>query len=382
MSVVGGNPQTEKSGGRYVTVGRGAAAYRAFVPAPLPPALAYDAELVRALSDADRALGELAGYARAHPPLSEWLANRETVLSARVDGLDIDLVDLYAEMTQTFPLPDLRPRPQLATLQEVSNARRAAQVGSERLAPLPLSLRLIREMHNLLFAGIREQQVTPGEFRRSQNWIGPPGVLLNEATFVPPPPDELWTALDAFEKYLHQDDGNPPLVRLALIYQQFIAIHPFLDGNGRIGRMLIDLLLQNWGLLPKTLLTLSAYFLHHPQEYSRLIFAVDGEDARSDWLRFFLRGVTEESRDALSRAERLRALHHQWIGWANTPRRNRSRATCVDSFFLIPIWEYQRLGSWRGHADRLVADGFLQRLHDPQRGLIVVAHEIFRIMDE
>jgi Fic family protein len=370
--------------GRYVTVGRGTAAYRAFVPAALPPALAYDAELVRALSAADRALGELAGFARRgfQFPIADWFANREAVLSARIEGLDVDLLDLHAGLAGLFPLPDLRPRPPLDVLQEVVNGSRAMVAGRSQLHSLPLSLRLIRDVHRAMFAGIREEQTSPGEFRRSQNWIGPAGALLNEATYVPPPPAELLPALDSFEKYLHQDDGNPPLIRLALIHQHFEAIHPFLDGNGRVGRLLILLLLKAWDLLPDELLTMSAYFLRHRQEYFRLCLAVSEEGGWRDWVRFFLRGVAEEARDALDRAQQLMALHKHWYDSAHLPRRNQSRASCVDAFFYHPVQSYRSLQGWRRHADHLVAEGFLDRLTDQARGDIVVAREIFRIMDE
>lgn len=374
----------QQPSGRYVIVGRGTAAYRAFVPAPLPPDLAYDSELVRALSDADRALGELAGYLRQRFafPLASWFIDRETLLSARIEGIDVAMRDLHAELGQLFPLPDLRPRPSPAALREVANARAALHAARERLDTLPLSLRLIRETHARLFAGVREEQVTPGEFRRSQNWVGPAGSPLNDATYVPPPPAELAATLDAFEKYLHRDDSHPPLVRLAFIHQQFEAIHPFLDGNGRIGRMLIPLLLGVWNILPQPLLTLSAYFLRHQRRYDGLLLMVNETGEWRDWLRFFLRGVAEESRDVLDRARHLVALHDEWIARADAPRANRSLAAYVHTIFLNPVNSGRRLGGWRKHAERLAGEGFLQQLPDPARRDIFVARAIYRIMDE
>src|SRR4051794_28921766 len=206
--------------GRYVTVGKGVAAYRAFVPAPLPPVLSFDAELVRALSEADRALGELAGFTRTPlgVPAANWIVAREALLSARIEGVDVDLIDLFAH-PNLFPLPDLRPRPSSEDLREVTNGRYAAAAGLHRLDTLPLSLRLIREVHAQLFSGIREEQTTPRESRRSQNWVGAAGATLNEAVYVPPPPAALSAALDAFEKFLHADNGYPALIRLAFIQQ-------------------------------------------------------------------------------------------------------------------------------------------------------------------
>lgn len=384
MGASGTGGQVYEPSGRYVTVGRGAAAYRAFVPAPLPPDLALDAELVRALSEADRALGELAGYLRRGFafPLVSWFVDRETICSARIEGVEVEARDLHAERGQLFPLPDLRPRPSPEALREVANARAALNDGRERLDTLPVSLRLLREVHARMFAGVREERTTPGEFRRSQNWIGPAGALLNEATYIPPPPDELPAALDAFEKYQHLDDGNPPLVRLAFIHQHFEAIHPFLDGNGRVGRLLMVLLLRAWGLLPGEALTLSAYFLRHQREYYRRLLAVNVVGAWREWLRFFLRGVAEESRDALDRAQRLVALHDERIAWARTPGMPRSLAAYVHALFLNPVNAGRRLGGWRKHAERPAEEGFLQRLPDPARRDIFVAREIYRIMDE
>jgi Fic family protein len=376
--------QVPSPSGRYVTVGRGVAAYRAFVPAPLPPDLAFDGELVRALSEADRALGELAGFARTKFPfpLGDWFRARETVLSARIEGLHVDLLDFSASRSQLFPLPDLRPRPAAATVREVEADFWAYVEGRDRLATLPLSLRLIREMHARLFSGIREEGTTPGEFRRSQNWLGAAGATLNEATYVPPPPAELAAALDAFERWLHLDDGYPPLIRLAFMHQHFEAIHPFLDGNGRIGRILIVLLLQVWGLLPRPLLTLSAYFLRHQREYYRLLLAVNEEGSWRDWTIFFLRGIAEEARDALARAQRMLALYDQWSTWANTPRPSVSLTTVINMLFRHGVTAGKTPGGGRRHAERLVEAGFLQRLPDERRGGILIAREIFRVMDE
>jgi Fic family protein len=167
----------------------------------------------------------------------------------------------------------------------------ALEHGLARLKDLPVSLRLIREMHERLMQGVRGDSMTPGEFRRSQNWIGPPGCTLLEANFVPPPVDEMKQALSDFEKYLHVSPALPPLVRLALIHYQYESIHPFLDGNGRIGRLLITLLLYVEGLLPQPLLYLSAFFERHRQEYYRLLLAVSQSGAWTDWIECFLRGI-------------------------------------------------------------------------------------------
>jgi Fic family protein len=217
--------------------------YTAFVPNPLPPAIELKQHLAD-LSRADRLVGELRGVARNLPNphlLIGPFMRREAVLSSRIEGTQASLSDLFffeASGGQNAEIADVR---------EVANYVRALEFGLKRMEKLPLSLRLIREMHAELMHGVRGEHMTPGEFRRSQNWIGPPGCTLTEAVFVPPPVEEMVTALDAFEKYLHADSTLPPLVRLALIHYQFEAIHPFLDGNGRIGRLLITLLLWSPG---------------------------------------------------------------------------------------------------------------------------------------
>jgi Fic family protein len=255
--------------GRVVTAGAGAAAYRAFVPHPLPPPLAPDAELWRVLSGADRALGELAGLGRTLPNaqlLVRPFIHREAVLSSRIEGTHTDLAGLYAyEARQGEPVEDE------ADAHEVHNYVVALDYGIERLAKLPVSLRLMREIHERLMTDVRGGYATPGQFRRSQNWIGAPGSTLQNATYVPPPPAEMHAALNAFEKYLHAEDAYPPLVRLAFAHYQFEAIHPFVDGNGRVGRLLLALLLVAWDLLPQPLLYLSPYFEANRRDYYDLL---------------------------------------------------------------------------------------------------------------
>lgn len=250
--------------GRLAKVGQGEAAYWAFVPNPLPPDLTPDMELVRVLSDASYALGELAALGRAmsnpHLLINPFV-RREAVLSSRIEGTQASVTDVVAYEAGQLPIAGLEPAAPESDVREVANYVSALEYGIERLNTLPVSLRLIRELHERLLRGVRGEYATPGEFRQTQNWIGQPGCTLTEAQYVPPPRPEMQDALDAFEKYLHADDlANPPLVRLACIHYQFEAIHPFLDGNGRIGRLLISLLLVSWGLLPLPLLYLSVYF--------------------------------------------------------------------------------------------------------------------------
>jgi len=236
--------------------------YWAFVPNPLPPELTWDSPLASLASRADLALGTLSGLGETLPNphlLIYPFIRKEAVLSSRIEGTQSSLSELLLfEATRAEKQRDVR---------EVQNYVRAMEYGLKRLGDLPLSLRLIRELHAILMEGVRGERATPGEFRQSQNWIGPPGCTLNDATFVPPPVTEMREALDHLEEFLHADTELPPLVELALIHYQFETIHPFLDGNGRIGRLLIALFLCQRGILTKPLLYLSAFFEHHRQEY-------------------------------------------------------------------------------------------------------------------
>ncbi len=374
--------------GRIITVGTGEAEYRALVPAPLPPAVELDREIILALSDADRALGELAGVGRSVPNpqlLIRPFMNREAVLSSRIEGTEAGLEDLYRYEASDVP-GRARAHSDAA---EVANYVRALEYGLARLPELPLSLRLLREVHDKLMAGVRGEQATPGEFRRSQNWIGRPGCSLNEATFVPPPVPEMQNALSKLESYLHADNSLPPLVRIAAVHYQFESIHPFLDGNGRVGRLLISLLLSHWNLLPLPLLYLSAYFERNRQDYYDHLLAVSLHGAWREWLLFFLRGVTEESHDASGRLKLLEDLQIEYrqkvigLGGSVLPLQ------LVDHLFSVPVVtvsEAQEILGVTYHSARLAVRklvdlGILQKPSEAVYGKRFVASEILHAVE-
>lgn len=378
--------------GKYLAMGRGEAAFRAFVPAPLPPGVALDAGLVLTLSDADRALGELAGLSRMLPNpnlLIRPFIRREAVLSSRIEGTEADLADLYGY--EAGRLGRRTRKPPAGDVREVLNYVEALEYGLKRLESLPVSLRLIKEIHGRLMEGVRGGKATPGEFRRSQNWIGPAGCSLREASYVPPPVPEMEQALDAFEKYLHAPPDLPPLVRLALIHYQFEAIHPFLDGNGRVGRLLSSLLLAAWGLLPQPLLYLSAYFERRREDYYGLLRAVGEGGAWREWIAFFLSGVAEQARDAVACARSLQELQGKW---RDALMRRRSSALLIrlaDSLFENPVLTIpgaQRvLGVKTYHSarrciDRLVEIGALGQGGDGPQGKTYSATDILKIVEE
>ena len=303
---MGGTGPERRPHGRTV---RGPGGYRAYVPAPLPPPITWDADLVGVLSRADQAIGRLAGEGwrvpNPHLFISSFL-HREAVLSSRIEGTRTTLEELLAAGAGVLNVSDP------ADLREVGNYVAALEYGLARLDTLPLSLRLIREIHERLMRGVRGDIATPGEFRRSQNWIGPPGCTLNDATYVPPPVDELMGCLDALERFLH-DDSLPPLVHAALAHSQFEAIHPFLDGNGRVGRLLITLLLVEREVLPSPLLYLSAWFESTREKYYAHLLAVTRDGAWESWLAYFLDGVRVQAEDALARMQDIDELYEHWL---------------------------------------------------------------------
>lgn len=275
-------------------------------------------------------------------------------------------------------------------MREVLNYVRALEYGLERVAELPVSLRLLRELHERLMTGVRGNQATPGEFRRSQNWIGRPGCMLNEAEYVPPPAAEMHAALDLFERYLYTDDDYPPLVRLAFIHYQFEAIHPFLDGNGRIGRLLISLLLVNWDLLSLPLLYLSAYFEQHRQEYYDLLLAVSQRGAWREWLAFFLAGVEEQARDANARAKRLQDLQLAWRRRLTQARASALLPRLADALFDSPSVTVPQVQQILGVTHRsanlavahLVDEGILRPVEGRLRNRQFVAQGILDVVSE
>jgi Fic family protein len=298
---------TSTVAGRVV---RAAEGYWAFVPAPLPPALEYDRETVLLLSQADAALSELSGLGR-HLPNPHLLITpyirREAVLSSKIEGTKTNLAELL--------LDEIDPRAvgqDADDVREVRNYVRALERGLRQLKKLPLSLRLVREIHRELMQGVRGEHATPGEFRRSQNWIGPAGSTPETATYVPPPPQQMTEALADWERFLNLRDELPDLVQCALMHEQFEAIHPFLDGNGRVGRLLITLFLIERGRLSQPLLYLSAYFEGHRQEYYDRLQAVCMVGDWMGWVRFFVRGVKEISDEAVARAGKLMDLRERY----------------------------------------------------------------------
>jgi Fic family protein len=282
--------------------------FSAFLPDPLPPQIEWNPNLIRALSDADRLIGQLASEGGRLPNphiLMRPFAQREAVLSSRIEGTQATLGELLA--AEAGATVDRSPE----DLREVGNYVVALEHGIARLKDLPICVRLIRELHEKLMTGVGGETARPGEFRRVQNWIGRPGSTPATATFVPPPPNHVEPCLAQWEQFVHQQ-ALPPLVQAALAHYQFEAIHPFLDGNGRVGRLLIILFLIERRILPTPILYLSAFFEATRRDYYEGLRAVSEHGAWEDWLEYFLNGVARMSEDALGRAARINSLLSTW----------------------------------------------------------------------
>lgn len=372
--------------GRFVQQPAG---YRAFIPAPLPPdpSVLFDPGLQRLLSQADQMLGRLDGVAERLPNPDLFVAmfvRREAVLSSQIEGTQSTLEDVLA-----FELdPEGRRHPR--DIEEVVGYVAAMNYGLERLADLPLSLRLIREIHGVLLQRGRGAERHPGDFRTSQNWIGAGNVPLNRATFVPPSVAEMHAALDNFEKFLHAEEDLPDLVLCALAHAQFETIHPFLDGNGRVGRLLITFLLVSRGVLRQPLLYLSHYLKRHRAEYYDRLMAVRLSGDWEGWIAFFLRGVRETAEEAMITARAIIGLREQHRLAVQERRLGDNGQRLVDLILERPLLTVgvaqQRLGVTFNTARRLLGEleeaGLLREITGAQRNRVFRYDPYLALFDE
>ena len=314
--------------GRLVPAAEGALA---FVPHALPSAVPLASGVVNLLVEASDAVARLDGVGETLPNPDLLIApflRREAVLSSRIEGTQASVSDVYEAEATGAPRGDA---------QEVVNYVRAARRGVERLGELPICVRLARELHAVLLDGVRGQETRPGEVRDMQVWIGSPGSTIHDARFVPPPPDLLAGLLADWEAFVHDDAPLPALVRCALMHYQFEAVHPFRDGNGRIGRLLIPLLLMEREVLGSPLLYLSAWFERRRQDYYGGLYAVSATGDWEPWLRFFLEGVREQAADAVARARKLRDLHGDYRRRLQEIGASGNALQLADKLFTSPV---------------------------------------------
>jgi Fic family protein len=364
-------------------------AYLTFIPAPLPPDVPWTNKLLDALSKADRSLVHLAEVGNAFPVphvVVRPFVRKEAVLSSQIEGTRTSFEELLSyEAGQLSLFGDLEDA------REVHNYVRALDYGLERLATLPLSIRLLREIHGILLADVRGGAMTPGEVRRSQNWIGRPGATLEQARFVPPPVSEMHHCLSELESFIHQDSELPPLLRIGLIHYQFEAIHPFLDGNGRIGRLLITLLLVAWRLISQPLLYMSNFIEANRQEYYDRLLSVSQKGEWEGWLLFFLEGVRSQAEDASQRIARLQALRLKYREQFAADRSREKLGSMVDYLIGTPITSISQaqenldIGSYttiQRNIEKLEAMDIVREVTGKSRNRIYRADQILKVLVE
>ncbi len=354
-----------------------------FVPNPLPPIIQWTPDLININTEAERELSRLSALIGNFPfpqLLIPSFIRSEAVISSRIEGTKASLADLYA-----FEISQLSFIEKTDDVREVYNYVEALQYGLERIKSFPVSLRLICELHEKLMNGVRGGTLTPGEFRRSQNWIGSYSSTLVTATYVPPPVDEMTKALGDLERFIHAEFDIPPLIRAALIHYQFEAIHPFLDGNGRVGRLLVALLLSEWGLMSNPMLNLSEYIERYRQQYYDLLLEVSQKGSWQDWIKFFLRGIRDQSRNGVNRLEVLQVLRTNFEPLVAANRNPKRMASVIDFLFSRPILSVKQLAveltipvkTAGDYIDQLVLAGVLKEITGNSRNRIYQAGAIF-----
>ena len=363
--------------------------YVAFIPAPLPPDVTWSNKLLTALSKADRSLVRLAEVGNAFPAphvVVRPFIRKEAVLSSQIEGTRTTFQELLS-----FEAGQLSMFRDVDDTHEVHNYVQALDYGLERLKDLPLSIRLIREIHSILMQGVRGELMTPGEVRRSQNWIGRPGATLNDARYVPPPPDKMHNCLSDLERFIHADSELPLLLRIGMIHYQFEAIHPFLDGNGRVGRLMVTFLLVAWGLLSQPLLYLSNFIEINRQEYYYRLLAVSQKGEWEAWLLYFLDGVRSQAEDASQRIAHLEELRSMYRKQFEKDRSRKALEILVDYFIGSPITsisqaqESLNIGSYnmiQRNIEKLEKLGIVREVTGNKRNRIYHAGEILKILEE
>jgi Fic family protein len=310
--------------------------YTAFIPKQLPPdpALNIDLEMINLLSSADRRLGRLDGITQTLPNPDLFVAmyvKKEAVLSSQIEGTQASLIDVLDE-------DDSNDRYKEKNVEDVVNYINAMNFGLKRLDDLPLCLRLIREIHVILLKDVRGSEKSPGEFRRSQNWIGPGGCTLTNATFVPPPVPEMIEAMNQLETFMYEHDELPPLINIALIHAQFETIHPFLDGNGRMGRLLITFWLCQQKILSSPLLYLSYFFKMNRIEYYDRLMNVRKKGDWEGWIKFFLQGIASVSDESINTAKEILKMKEEHVAMVSHGVRNPANGLkLLESMFEHPI---------------------------------------------
>ena len=363
--------------------------YYAYIPKSLPPEFEWTPRLINHLTQAERSIARLEEVGQSFPVphvLVRPFVKKEAVLSSQIEGTQTSFQSLLRYEAQQLTYIENKQ-----DAHEVQNYVKALDYGIERIHVLPMSMRLIKELHAILMKGVRGELSIPGELRRSQNWIGRPGATLDNARYIPPPVDEMIDCLSALEKFIHEDSDLPALIRIGLIHYQFEAIHPFLDGNGRIGRLIITLLLTTWNLLTQPLPNLSIFIERNKTEYYDRLLGISQEGQWEEWLSFFLNGVHEQAQDAAEKIQGLQAIRMKYQQVFKMDRNREKLARMVDFFISTPICSISQavektgLGSYsmlQRYFDKLVHYGLIEESTGGKRNRVYQAKEILRLLEE
>ncbi|MGF7184907.1 Fic family protein [Desulfitispora alkaliphila] len=378
----------ENRAGRKIKSGGGKSEYYCFVPAPLPPQnppIQYDDELIYLISEANRFIGRLDEVTDnlISPSYFVYMyARKEATLSSQIEGTRATFSDLIkAEAGMMDEVPN--------DVREIENYIRATNYGFERLSTLPISLRLIREIHAILMEGVRGENKTPGEFRKSQNWIG--GYSISTASYIPPSVDYLDDCLDNFEKFMHQDDRMSLLVKAALLHSQFEMVHPFLDGNGRVGRLLIAFYLAEKDILHKPTLYISKFIKRNQQAYYDCLYNIHAKGEYETWLKFFLTGVIETAQEAVKIARQITALRDDDLRKINSMGRTSKNAMIIyEGLFDKPTISIEEVTTKLDTSvatggrllERLCEEGILSKLNERKRNKVFVYRRYIDIFNK
>ena len=359
--------------------------YFAFIPKPLPPTINFDQKLALAISKAERTVGKLSGVGlqllNANLLIMPYL-RKEALSSSRIEGTRISLSDLLLSEAKGT-------EEQMPDALEVANYIRAVNFALEKIKDEPIDLELIKEIHRILMQGVRGKDKSPGQYRQIQNWIGPPNCKVQEANFVPPGPKEIIPLMEGMINYLNQDDGMPLLLKCALMHYQFETIHPFSDGNGRIGRALITLYLCKKKIIIKPLLYISGYFEAHKREYTSLLLKTNKDGKFEEWIFFFLEALMIQSEDALQRAIKIQELREEYRKKTQSQSQSNNLLKLIDELFKNPYVRITTIETLLGVTyptakrlvETLVTLNILKPNDSSQRNKIYFAHEIFDIIN-
>lgn len=378
----------EPRAGRKIKVGSGKSEFSCFVPASLPPqnpSLQYDDEMIYLVSEANRFIGRLDEVTDnlISPSYFVYMYTRkEAALSSQIEGTRATFSDLIkAEAGMADEVPN--------DVREIENYLKATSYGFERLETLPLSLRLIREIHAILMEGVRGENKSPGEFRKSQNWIG--GYSINTATYIPPAVDYLGGCLDNFEKFMHENDRLSPLIKAALIHSQFELIHPFLDGNGRVGRLLIAFYLAANDILHKPTLYISKFIKQNQQTYYDCLYNIHAKGDYETWVKFFLTGVIETAKEAVEIARDIATLREDDLHRINgLGRVSENAMTIYEGLFDKPTISIEEatsklcisVATSARLLDRLCEEGILSTLDNRKRKKVFVYKKYIEVFNK